>query len=109
MIPYFYNMTIGNRGGVPFIDATQTSAGSSTADATYTFPNHTFRWLGRQGIIVVNFATAAASTVTGVTISTNDTSLALTSNTGAALTSLAAGTYLVVFNKTANTLQLLNN
>lgn len=98
---------IGNRGGVVYTTATQTDAGSSTTNAIYTLPNHTFRFLGPAGLIVVTVPTASAATVTGVTISVNNQTLTLTDNTGAALTTLAAADYLVSFNKTTNTLKTL--
>lgn len=57
---------IGNCGGIPFITATQTDAGSTTTNVVYSLPNHTFRFLGCAGLIVVNIPTSAAATVTGV-------------------------------------------
>lgn len=98
---------IGNRGGTVYTTATQTDAGSTTTNAVYTLPNHTFRFLGPAGLMIVNIPTATASTVTGVSFSVNNQTLALTDNTGAALTTLAAAEYLVSFNKTANTLKTL--
>lgn len=98
---------IGNRGGIVYTTATQTDAGSTTTNAVYTLPNHTFRFLGPAGLMIVNIPTVTASTVTGVSFSVNNQTLALTDNTGAALTTLAAAEYLVSFNKTANTLKTL--
>lgn len=98
---------IGNRGGIPFITATQTSAGSTTTNAVYTLPNHTFRFLGCTGLIVVNIPTATATTVTGVQLITNNKTLSLTSQSGEALTSLIAGIHLIVFSKSDNGIRLL--
>ena len=101
------NRLIGNRGGIPYVTATQTSAGSTTTNAVYTLPNHTFRFLGWVGLIVLTIHTASDTTVTGITISVNDQTLTLTDNEGNAITTLAAGDYLVSFNKTTNTLKIL--
>lgn len=38
-----FNDFIGNRGGIPLVAATQTTAGSATANAVFSMPNHTFR------------------------------------------------------------------
>lgn len=101
-----YNRNIiGNRGGVPFVSATQTDAGSSTTPAIYTLPNHTFRNLGVAGLMVITIPTASASTVTGVNAVVNNQTLALTTSTGTAITTLAAGDILVAFNKINNTLR----
>lgn len=101
------NQLIGNRGGVPFITASLVNAGSATTDAVYSLPNHTFRFLGCSGLMVVTIPTATDATVTGVSISVNNQLTPLTTNTGAALTTLAAGTYLIGFNKSTNSLILL--
>ena len=97
---------IGNRGGIVYTTATLTTAGSSSANAVYTLPNHTFRFLGPAGLIVVTIPTASG-TVTGVTINVNNQSLTLTDNTEAAITSLTAGEHLWSFNKTTNTIKAL--
>lgn len=101
------NQLIGNRGGVPFITASLVNAGSATTNAVYSLPNHTFRFLGCAGLMVVTIPTATDATVTGVSISVNNQLTPLTTNTGAALTTLAAGTYLIGFNKSTNSLRLL--
>ena len=49
------NEFIGNRGGIPLVAATQTTAGSATANAVFSMPNHTFRAMGVAGIMVINF------------------------------------------------------
>ena len=46
------NEFIGNRGGIPLVAATQTTAGSATANAVFSMPNHTFRAMGVAGTIV---------------------------------------------------------
>ena len=97
---------IGNRGGVIYTTATLSTAGSSSANAVYTLPNHTFRFLGPAGLIVVTVS-AASGTVTGITISVNNQTLTLTDNTGAEITSLTAGEHLWSFNKTDNTIKAL--
>lgn len=97
---------IGNRGGVVYTTATLATAGSSSTNATYTLPNHTFRFLGQAGLMVVNVSTASG-TVTGITISVNDQTLTLTDNTSAAITSLTVGEHLWTFNKSANTIKQL--
>ena len=102
-----FNGYIGNRGGIPIVEATQSNAGSATTNAVYSLPNHTFRFLGCAGLMVVTIPTATDATVTGVSISVNNSLTPLTTSTGAAVTTLAAGTYLIAFNKTTNTLRLL--
>lgn len=96
---------IGNRGGVPFVTATQTDAGSTTTPAIYTLPNHTFRNLGIAGLMIITIPTASAATVTGINIVVNNQTLTLTSSTNAAITTLAAGDILVAFNKVTNTIK----
>lgn len=97
---------IGNRGGVPYVIAKQASAGSTTTNAVYTLPNHVFRFLGPAGLMVISIDTASAATVTGITLSSNDNQLTLTTNVGAEITTLSAGDHLVSFNKVANTIKL---
>jgi hypothetical protein len=62
-----FNEFIGNRGGIPLVAATQTTAGSATANAVFSMPNHTFRAMGVTGIMVINFS-AATTTATGFDI-----------------------------------------
>ena len=95
---------VGNRGGVLFVTATQTDAGSDSTPAIYTLPNHTFRSLGPAGIMVITTSAATESAVTGINIVVNNQTLALTSATGEAITSLPQGKILVAFNKISNTL-----
>lgn len=97
---------IGNRGGIPFVVATQTVAGDADTNAVYTLPNHIFRFAGSVGIIVVH-ADKEALNVPGVTIKVNDSTLALSKNDGSPVTSVEAADYAVVFNKFLNTLKVL--
>ena len=97
---------IGNRGGIPLSNATQTDIGSSTTNAIYEMPNHVFRFVGLRGIIIVNF-NAAVTTATGVTISVNGSTLPMTSNNDEAVTALTAGIHILLFDKPSNKLQLI--
>ena len=97
---------IGNRGGIPLSNATQTDAGSSTTNAIYEMPNHVFRFVGLRGIIIVNF-NAAVATATGITISVNSSVLPMTSNNDEAVTALTAGIHILLFDKPSNKLQLI--
>ena len=56
-----FNEFIGNRGGIPLVAATQTTAGSATANAVFSMPNHTFRAMGVAGIMVINFSAATTT------------------------------------------------
>ena len=100
------NEYVGNRGGVPIVEASQSNAGSATTDAIYVLPPHVFG-RGCKGIMVVNFLGATAATVTGVTISVNGSTRPLVSATGAALTTLATGYHILVFDKPNNQLSLI--
>jgi hypothetical protein len=100
------NEYIGNRGGIPLVAATQTTAGSSTANAVFSMPNHTFRVAGNAGIMVINF-NAATTTATGFTLEVNNATLPLLNAEGEALTALTAGLHIVVFDKYNNKLQLV--
>lgn len=97
---------VGNRGGIPLSNATQTNAGSATTDAVYEMPNHVFRFVGLRGLIIVNF-NAAVTTAQGVTISVNNSTLPLTSNNDEAVTTLTAGIHILLFDKPSNKLQLI--
>lgn len=101
-----YNEYIGNRGGIPLVAATQTTAGSATANAVFTMPNHTFRALGLAGMMVINF-NAATTTATGFEIMVNNSTLPLLNPSGEALTSLTEGLHIVIFDKQNNKLQLI--
>lgn len=97
---------IGNRGGIPFVVATQKSSGDASTNAIYTLPNHIFRFLGPVGVIIVTIKNAA-SDVLGVTVQVNDQSLTLTKNNGEAVTNVEIADYAIVFNKINNTLKVL--
>ena len=99
-----FNEFIGNRGGIPLVAATQTTAGSATANAV--FSNHTFRAMGVAGIMVINFS-AATTTATGFEIMVNNNTLPLLASNGEALTALTAGLHIIVFDKQNNKLQLI--
>ena len=101
-----FNEFIGNRGGIPLVTATQTTAGSATANAVFSMPNHTFRVMGVAGIMVINF-NAATTTATGFEIMVNNVSLPLLANNGEALTALTEGLHIIVFDKQNNKLQLI--
>ena len=99
------NTIVGNRGGVLFVTATQTDAGSTTTPAIYTLPNHTFRNLGAAGLMIITIPTASAATVTGINIVVNNQTLSLISSTNEAITTLSVGDILVAFNKVNNTIK----
>lgn len=95
-----------NRGGIPLVAATQTTAGSATANAVFSMPNHTFRAMGVAGIMVINF-NAATTTATGFEIMVNNNTLPLLASDGDPLTALTAGLHIIVFDKQNNKLQLI--
>ncbi len=99
------NTIVGNKGGVPFVTATQADAGNTTTPAIYTLPNHTFRNLGAAGLMIITIPTASAATVTGINIVVNNQTLSLTSSTNEAITTLSVGDILVAFNKVNNTIK----
>lgn len=101
-----FNGYVGNRGGVPVVEAAQSSAGSATTNAIYTLPCHVFG-RGCKGIIVVNFLGATAATVTGVDISVGDSTRPLLSSAGDAITTLTSGYHIIVFDKPNNKLNLI--
>lgn len=101
-----FNGYVGNRGGIPIVDAIQSSAGSATTNAIYTLPSHVFG-KGCKGIIVVNFLGATDSAVTGVNISVGGSTRPLLSSAGNALTTLTTGYHIIVFDKPNNKLNLI--
>lgn len=101
-----FNGYVGNRGGIPIVDAIQSNAGSATTDAIYTLPCHVFG-KGCKGIIVANFLGATAATVTGVTISVAGSSRPLLDAAGEPLTTLTTGYHIIVFDKPNNKLNLV--
>lgn len=101
-----FNGYIGNRGGIPIVEAAQSSAGSATTNAIYTLPCHVFG-KGCKGTIVVNFLGATAAAVTGVTLSVSGSTRELLSSAGEALTTLTTGYHVIVFDKPNNLLNLI--
>ena len=101
-----FNGYIGNRGGIPIVEATQSNAGSTTTNAIYTLPCHVFG-KGCKGIIVVNFLGATAAAVTGVDISVGGSTRPLLSSVGDAITTLTTGYHIIVFDKPNNKLNLI--
>lgn len=101
-----FNGYVGNRGGIPIVDATQSSAGSATTNAIYTLPCHVFG-KGCKGIMVVNFLGATDTAVTGVNISVGGSTRPLLSSAGNALTTLTTGYRIIVFDKPNNKLNLI--
>ena len=101
-----FNGYVGNRGGVPVVEAAQSSAGSVTTNAIYTLPCHVFG-RGCKGIIVVNFLGATAAAVTGVDISVGGSTRPLLSSAGDAITTLTTGYHIIVFDKPNNKLNLI--
>lgn len=101
-----FNGYVGNRGGVPIVEATQSNAGSATTNAIYTLPCHVFG-KGCKGIIVINFLGATAATVTGITISVSGSTRPLLSATGEPITTLTSGYHIIVFDKPNNSLNLI--
>lgn len=97
---------IGNRGGIAFVDANLTTAGTSSTEAVYTIPNHTFRWTGPYGMIVLHISTAT-TTATGITFMANNQSQTVTDAEGAPITNLDAGYHIAVYNKQMNTLNII--
>lgn len=82
------------------------TAGSATANAVFSMPNHTFRVMGVAGIMVINF-NAATTTATGFEIMVNNVSLPLLASNGEALTALTEGLHIILFDKQNNKLQLI--
>lgn len=101
-----FNGYVGNRGGIPVVEAAQSSAGSATTNAIYTLPCHVFG-RGCKGIIVVNFLGATAAAITGVDISVGGSTRPLLSSAGDAITTLTTGYHIIVFDKPNNKLNLI--
>lgn len=100
------NEYVGNRGGIGFIEAIQSNAGSTTTNAVYSFPSHSFG-RGCKGIVVVNFLSASAATVTGITISSNGSTRPLVDGVGNPITTITAGLHILAFDKPNNTLTFI--
>ena len=108
IIHFGINMNyIGNRNGIPLIDASLTTAGTESTAAVYIIPNHTFRFVGNAGLVVVNLD-SATSTANSINFQTNNGQVqTLTGSTGAALTTITTGLHIVLFNKHTNKLSLI--
>lgn len=102
---------IGNRGGIPIISATPTVG---TADVQLSLPDNAFRFLGTKGLVVLQLSAPIASGTTGtlpVLAEVNGQTRPLTNASGAEMTVSDLGTttaVMVLFDKTANTLQVLS-
>lgn len=96
---------VGNRGGIVYVNASQTNAGSATTNAIYTLPDHTFRYLGPVGLLIVHVDTEATG-ILGLTVQVNNQTLVATNNVGEALTDVTAGDHMMFFNKSNNTIKL---
>lgn len=101
------DIQVGNRGGIPFANATQSDAGSATTNAVYSLPCHVFASRSCKNVILVNFLSATAATVTGVTIAVNGSTRPLLDAVGNPVTTLTAGYHWIVFDKANNTLNLV--
>ena len=103
-----FGQLIGNRGGIPIVTATQTDAGSDSTNAVYSIPNHTFRFVGQAGLVVINLSAATAATITGLTFNSNSSNQIVTSAQDEAITTtVTAGQHIFLFNKSSNKLQLI--
>lgn len=100
-------LQIGNRGGIPIVEATQSNAGSATTNAVYSLPCHVFASRCARLAVLVNFLSATAATVTGVTLSVNGSTRPLLNGDGTPVTTLAAGWRWIVVDKANNTINLV--
>lgn len=98
---------VGNRGGIPIVDATQSNAGSATTNAVYSLPCHVFAGRSCRNAVLVNFLSATAAAVTGVTLSVNGSTRPLLNGDGTPITTLAAGWRWIVVDKANNTINLV--
>ena len=101
------DLQVGNRGGIPIVDATQSNAGSATTNAVYSLPSHVFASRSNRNAVLVNFLSATAATVTGVTISVNGSTRPLTNGDGTPVPTLTAGWHWIVVDKANNTINLV--
>lgn len=99
---------IGNRGGVPIVTTTPVV---SATDVRYVLPNHTFRFLGAKGMIIISGGIPTGTTTTlPVLIEVNGETKPLTNIDGNAVTVATVGTIKlieVLFDKQSGTLQTL--
>lgn len=105
------NYYIGNRGGIPVVNATPTVG---TADVQISLPNNVFRFLGAKGIVVVELATAVPTGTTGtlpILAEVNGQTRPITNASGAGVTVTELGsttTFVLFFDKPENKLQILS-
>lgn len=105
---YNGSVYIGNRGGLPIVQATPTVG---TADVQIGLPNHVFRFLGAKGKIILQMTTPVPTGTTGtlpVLAQVNGQTLAInTTVSGIAITAADitnVTTLELLFDKVANTL-----
>ena len=98
---------IGNRGGIPFVVATQNNAGSTSTFASYSLPQNTFRFVGSKGLVTVYFSAATAETVQGINIICNEVSLPLLDANSNPITTADIGYHILCFDKQLNTINML--
>lgn len=101
------DIPVGNRGGIPIVDAIQSDAGSATTNAVYSLPNHVFASRCNRLAVLVNFLSATAAAVTGITISVNGSTRPLTNGDGTPVTTLASGWHWIVVDKANNSLNIV--
>ena len=95
---------VGNRGGIAYAHAIRVSAGDTTTNAIYSLPDHTFRYLGTVGLMVVT-VNDASEDIPGVTIQVNGQSITATQANGTAIPDVTVGDHLLFFNKTTNSIK----
>ena len=102
---------IGNRAGIPIITTTPVV---NTSNVTITLPNHIFRFLGQKGKVTINFNSiipSGTTTTLPVLISVNGQTLALTNETGTAITVASIAntlTFDVYFDKQLNVIRVIS-
>lgn len=102
---------IGNRAGTPIITTTPVV---NTSNVTITLPNHIFRFLGQKGKVTINFNSiipSGTTTTLPVLISVNGQTLALTNETGTAITVASIAntlTFDVYFDKQLNVIRVIS-
>lgn len=102
---------IGNRAGIPIITTTPVV---NTSNVIITLPNHIFRFLGQKGKVTINFNSiipSGTTTTLPVLISVNGQTLALTNETGTAITVASIAntlTFDVYFDKQLNVIRVIS-
>lgn len=105
-----YPFNFSNRRGIPLIESTSVTADTTTV--TVTLPNRVFRGLNSKGLVLfkLNQAIPEASNTLPIVFSSNDYTQPVTNIGGTAITGetmIAAGVYLMYYDKNANLMQLL--